>query len=144
LHYVTIHETLELRERSAMSASTTEVPTVEGVKVGDFFVSSWGYDQTNIDFYKVVALTAKRIKVQHWKSKRVTDEGPSVGVVPGDAPAVGALNADGYYDSKREAPVEIKTVQTFSDVPRFKVNSFSGARLWDGSVAYKTGSGWGR
>ncbi len=27
-----------------------------GVKVGDVFVDSWGYDQTNIDFYQVVAL----------------------------------------------------------------------------------------
>lgn len=27
-----------------------------GVKVGDVFYSSWGYEQTNIDFYQVIAL----------------------------------------------------------------------------------------
>ena len=27
-----------------------------GVEVGDVFVDSWGYEQTNIDFYQVVAL----------------------------------------------------------------------------------------
>lgn len=27
-----------------------------GVKVGDIFYSSWGYEQTNIDFYQVIAL----------------------------------------------------------------------------------------
>ena len=32
-------------------------------KVGDIFVNSWGYDQTNIDFYEVVAVTAKSIRL---------------------------------------------------------------------------------
>lgn len=27
-----------------------------GIKVGDIFYSSWGYEQTNIDFYQVIAL----------------------------------------------------------------------------------------
>ena len=30
-----------------------------GVKVGDVFVDSWGWEQTNIDFYEVVALKGK-------------------------------------------------------------------------------------
>lgn len=31
-----------------------------GLKVGDVLVASWGYDQTNIDFYEVVRLVGKR------------------------------------------------------------------------------------
>lgn len=36
------------------------------VKVGDIFYNSWGYDQTNIDWYQVVALTktGKSVKVR--------------------------------------------------------------------------------
>jgi len=34
------------------------------IKVNDIMVNSWGYDQTNIDFYKVVGLTPKGIKVR--------------------------------------------------------------------------------
>lgn len=30
-----------------------------GVKVGDIFYASWGYDQTNVDFFQVVALVGK-------------------------------------------------------------------------------------
>jgi hypothetical protein len=30
---------------------------------GDILVSSWGYGQTNIDFYKVVDVTAKSVKI---------------------------------------------------------------------------------
>jgi hypothetical protein len=38
---------------------------VEKVEVGTIFVSSWGYDQTNIDFYKVlVFLSVKSLSSQ--------------------------------------------------------------------------------
>lgn len=33
------------------------------VKVGDIFKSSWGYDQTNIDFYEVIAVSGKSATV---------------------------------------------------------------------------------
>lgn len=36
---------------------------VHDVKVGDIFKSSWGYDQTNIDFYEVIAVTGKSATV---------------------------------------------------------------------------------
>ena len=35
----------------------TPEPERPSVKVGDVFYSSWGYDQTNADFYQVVGLT---------------------------------------------------------------------------------------
>lgn len=40
-----------------VNVSTTQ-PTVNsfGVKVGDLFYMSWGYEQTNVDFFQVVAL----------------------------------------------------------------------------------------
>jgi hypothetical protein len=31
------------------------------VKVGDIFLSSWGYDQTNIDYYEVIAVSGKSV-----------------------------------------------------------------------------------
>jgi len=33
-------------------------------KVGDIFYDSWGYEQTNIDFYQVVEVTPKSIKLR--------------------------------------------------------------------------------
>ncbi|MCR6574331.1 hypothetical protein [Campylobacter insulaenigrae] len=36
-----------------------------GYKVGDLFYSSWGYEQTNIDFYQVIATSKKTI----WMAK---------------------------------------------------------------------------
>jgi hypothetical protein len=37
------------------------------IKVGDIFYNSWGYEQTNIDFYQVVSTTAKTITLQQIK-----------------------------------------------------------------------------
>lgn len=35
----------------------------DGVRVGDIFYSSWGYEQTNVNFYEVVALKGKKTAV---------------------------------------------------------------------------------
>jgi hypothetical protein len=39
--------------------------------VGDVVVNTWGYEQTNVDFYQVIEVTAKKIKVQEIMSKEV-------------------------------------------------------------------------
>lgn len=38
-------------------------PNAEGVRVGDLFYGSWGYEQTNVDFFQVVALRGKHTAV---------------------------------------------------------------------------------
>ena len=40
-----------------------QTPNADGVHVGDIFYCCWGYDQTNYDFYQVVALRGKRTAV---------------------------------------------------------------------------------
>lgn len=37
------------------------------IKVGDIFYHSWGYEQTNIDFYQVIAVTAKTVSIREIK-----------------------------------------------------------------------------
>lgn len=45
------------------ASDVTLVPrNVTMPKVGDLFYSSWGYDQTNIDFYQVTAVKGKMIE----------------------------------------------------------------------------------
>ena len=52
---------------SLAEGTATETPKKEdapankyGVKVGDIFTASWGYDQTNVDFFQVIALCGKQ------------------------------------------------------------------------------------
>jgi hypothetical protein len=49
--------------KSAAQASSKTM-CVEGVEIGDVFISSWGYEQTNIDFYQVVGVTSKSLKLR--------------------------------------------------------------------------------
>lgn len=65
---------------------TAVAPREAGVEVGTVFVRSWGYDQTNIDFYRVVGLTAKGVKLQEWSHATAEGNGPAEYVTPGDGP----------------------------------------------------------
>jgi hypothetical protein len=44
--------------------TTTATPTTHDIVVGDIFEYSWGYDQTNVDYFEVVATTAKTVKIR--------------------------------------------------------------------------------
>ncbi|MCL2310945.1 MAG: hypothetical protein FWC41_00440 [Firmicutes bacterium] len=45
------------------------VKNIHGVEVGDIFYTSWGYDQTNVCFYQVVAVTSRMATIREIRSK---------------------------------------------------------------------------
>ena len=45
--------------KAERKAKAKEASANHGVKVGDVFRSSWGYDQTNIDYYQVLSVSNK-------------------------------------------------------------------------------------
>jgi hypothetical protein len=58
----------------------------DGYDVGDIVDESWGYDQTNIDFYRIVKRTAKTIWLERRYTIVVEAGGPSGDkVIPGAA-----------------------------------------------------------
>lgn len=131
------------------TAVTKAAVNEHGVKVGDFFVSSWGYDQTNIDFYKVVAVTPKGVKVQQWSSAVLSGRGaPQEYVVPGQEARQGAWVKvpGGWTEYDRNASPAVKFHRTrpaWGGGVGFSINSYSSARKWDGKPTYQTGAGWG-
>ena len=55
----TLSYLIQITEEEIIENNTDKLKTTVnkyGVKVGDVFYSTWGYEQTNIDFYQVVAL----------------------------------------------------------------------------------------
>ena len=57
----------------------------DGYEVGDVVVGAWGYDQTNIYFYKVMKRTEKTITIQRMTSVQTKlNEFMSAYVVPGE------------------------------------------------------------
>lgn len=67
---------------TALEAKPTVKPVeIEPVKVGDVFTCSWGYDQTNVDFYAVTKVSASGKTAEFIKVAASIDEsrdgGPS-------------------------------------------------------------------
>ncbi len=115
-----------------MTASTIE----HTVKVGDLFIESWGYDQTNIDVYEVVRITAKSVAL-HKGSSRMQDNrvlpvaGSPTPFGEGDTDCrsrVGTPNANGEI---------LKRVKRgYKGTPWINLTSYSGASLWDGESTF--------
>lgn len=78
--YKTLEETREAIENAENNTRTeTKTETVKankfGVKVGDLFRSSWGYEQTNVDFFQVIALVGdSSVRVRQVNPPCITDE----------------------------------------------------------------------
>lgn len=92
------------------------------LKVGDILVQSWGYEQTNVDFYEVTALVGKAMVEIRELAQSRTHEGFMTGncaPVPGKyiGPAMRKRPTRGY-----EGKAYVK------------IYSFSGATKWDGTV----------
>jgi hypothetical protein len=99
---------------------------VNPLKVGDVLVESWGYEQTNIDFYKVIAVGPKSVKIQKCGSKYVSQNGPAGNQVVADGPGYGEIMT--------------KIVRPGGSV---KMSSYSSAYPWDGKPRYETDSMYG-
>lgn len=129
------------------------------VKVGDFFECSWGYDQTNVDFYKVVGFTksGKSVHLQKWSQASVEGhEGPHDSVVAGGSPVMVSVRKAGVTEDEywamdfwdRQAVTEEVPSPVFTKRLSFggykgasvSMNSYSNAYLWDGKAQYQTGA----
>jgi len=103
-------------------------------KVGDILYSSWGYDQTNIEFFKVVKVSDFSVWIQEIGKKVVEVTGwAHQNVVPVDSPEYQVRNWDvpNEYITKTH-PIQRKKIQPSFSGYGVSLNSFSSAFLWDG------------
>ena len=95
---------------------------VHDYKVGDILVASWGYDQTQNDWFQVVGLKDKAIVIREIAGKSVDDS--HAVAVPDHfvgAPMVKRVSSGGYV----------------------KIHSSASAHKWDGQPKYETPFGMG-
>ena len=94
------------------------------VKVGDIFVNSWGWEQTNVDFYQVVAKpSAKTVVVREIAMRTQEGSEMSHGMADNVFPA-----RDKFIGKEMK-----KQINTYGG---FKVNSFSSASPAEEGRAY--------
>jgi len=94
------------------------------VNIGDIYVTSWGYDQTNIDYYKVTNVKNKTVNLVSIGQKR-NYTGPMQGECVPDPSVVG----NKIY-TKRMIPN--------GDSVSFKMTSYSWAYKWNGKTNHFT------
>jgi len=96
--------------------------------VGDILYSSWGYDQTNVNFYQVVSVVGKQVVLREVASKTVREN-----------EGYGATYVVAVPD-RFVGPAMKKMVQQGGTV---KIDTNQSAYKWDGKPKYETASGWG-
>lgn len=92
--------------------------------VGDVLVASWGYEQTNVDFYRVVAVLPASVRLVQALTVLVEDRGSYVHVVPG-------------------ASVGEPVTKRVSARGEVGFSSYKHGYLWDGKPQHQTGWGYG-
>lgn len=104
-------------------------------KIGDILYASWGYDQTNIDYYQVVAVTKSSVRIREiGKRYAQGDHFTQVSVTP----VVGQFvdeNVKGELHRVRKTYKGIGYAVT--------LDTYKSAWLWDGKARNETAAGYG-
>jgi len=134
-----------LEYRGEMTKTAMPAPADVGVAVGDIFVNSWGYDQTNLDFYKVVRLTGAGVEVVPIGKKFVQQNGPGGNKVVADPDTI--REWDTMTGIGRDSAKKSKVCRLRGDGgnygPYIVLNSDHSASKWDGRPEYETDSMFG-
>ena len=97
------------------------------LKVGDIYQSSWGYDQTNQEFWKVLEIRGQIVILGEMGHKVVNSSIGSDLVIP-----------EGLTGKNVR-----RRIQFYNGNPYFKINSCFGVTPWDGFAKSETARGWG-
>jgi hypothetical protein len=128
-----IERTTDLR-RNAMveklKAQQARRDFQHGFQVGDILYASWGYDQTNVDFYQVVEVRGKDIILREIGSRVVGNKGgPTEKVMAEPNEFIG--------------PPLRKRPQGTGSHTYVKITQSQTAFEWDGVPLHRTGPNWG-
>jgi len=103
------------------------------IKEGDVFYSSWGYEQTNIDFYRVVKKVGKASVILCALENKLVEEKSNE---TQDAVVPYLVNTERQWKARVKYYKEDKE-------PRIKISSYSNAYPWNGKPLYQTNAYYG-
>lgn len=98
------------------------------VAVGDIFRHSWGYDQTNIDFYQAVRVSPHSV----WL-RRIGQSTKSTGRDCGETVAV----KDSFMYDDEKSPI-VKRWKVLSSGKVYVPMPYGSCSQWDGKPCYKS------
>ena len=112
----TLKNIIEVREyKDKQKKQRLEASASHDVKPGDVFRCSWGYDQTNIDYYQVLSVSGQMAVISE-----IGCESEETGFMQGES--VPALNR--FIGKTKKIRIQRYSMDS---EPYFRVNSFSNA-----------------
>lgn len=112
------------REREVLSGLN------HGVKIGDIFASSWGYEQTNVSFYQVVELKGKSTAVL----RRIAGNRHYDGPMSGKTTPV----KDAFLENRE---IETKRIQISGKKPDGTVSTYFRMESYEYAYPYRSDEG---
>lgn len=117
---------VQAHEQAKADYKARQEAEADQVEVGGIYNTSWGYDQTNVDFYQVVGRTAKTVqyialgKTVHGTDCAAADKVVADTTIKGKEVHTAKINGNGW-----------------------RIGTFRFARPWDGQPQYQTAYGYG-
>lgn len=117
---------LKMKAEAKAAAKAKRAELAASIKAGDIYYTSWGYDQTNVDFYKVIEVKGQKVTLIEIGSKIVDNNGSSDSVVANP-------------EAEKGEPFN-KMVSKYGT---FNIASYASASKWDGAPKHATAWGYG-
>lgn len=105
----------------------TTQTTAHSVEVGDIFTSSWGYDQTNVDFYEVVRTTPKSVEIR------------AIGTRVAQVDSVGNERVEPAPGKFTGEPMLKRVQRGWKGGPLLRIASYAIATPYEGVPKHRTG-----
>ena len=102
--------------------------TNHDLKIKDIVSCSWGYEQTNVDFYEVVSVTKASVRLRAIAQENQSNDGNWTGTT---TPKPGVYTSEPFLVRVRE-DYRINEELGRPDKSLVKISSYSYARRWDG------------
>lgn len=124
--YVSQLETSLEEHRARVAARRKAVP--HDVKVGDIFRASWGYDQTNIDYYQCVGLVGTTMGT----FRRIASQSQETAGMQGESvPAVGHFIDEPFRARIRGGDTPAIRIYSFANAYRMKPMVVGGVPIYE-------------
>jgi hypothetical protein len=125
LEQVEAHKRHLEHKKEVQAARKPQPEQLESVKPGHIFVSSWGYEQTNVDFYEVVSRSGQTVTVREI-SQRVAGTETGNGMADYRLPVAGSFCGEPFK----------KRLNFWRGQAGIKISSFQHASTWNGQEMY--------
>jgi len=129
---------MKLRKAEKQEEAKRVAEAMKDIHVGDLFSASWGWEQTNVDFFQVVEIVGKgSVRVRAVNPVLLSsDEGMMCADRTYEIPQNGELLPPSKWSTfiKDNVRGDVKRIQCYGTRPSFKLSSFASAYKEEGKT----------